>query len=226
MGILEGRTAIISGAGTGLGRAAAISFAQEGANVVLLGRRQSKLDETASIIHQEGLGQSLALQTDISDPQQVNQAIETAIRTFGQVDILINNAASFEPGQVIELTNEEWSRQIATNLTGSFLLIKAVLPFMRRARYGRIVNITSGLAWNGAGGYAAYSASKAGLESLTRTTADEENDYGILVNSYNPGTLRTEMHATGRDPFIVTPDLIRLASLSHDGETGTIVAFQ
>ncbi|MFC5648140.1 SDR family NAD(P)-dependent oxidoreductase [Paenibacillus solisilvae] len=226
MGVLDGRTAIISGAGTGLGRAAAISFAQQGANIVLLGRRQNKLDETAAIIEeQQGLGRVLALQTDVAVPQEIDYAVETAVRTFGQVDILINNAASFEPGQVIELTIEEWTRQIATNLTGPFLLTKAVLPVMRRARYGRIVNITSGLAWNGAGGYAAYSASKAGLESLTRTTADEENDYGILANSFNPGTLRTEMHATGKDPLVVTPHLIRLASLPQDGETGTLVNY-
>jgi 3-oxoacyl-[acyl-carrier protein] reductase len=225
MGILDGRTAIISGAGTGLGKAAAISFAQEGAHVVLLGRRQIKLDETAAIIEHEGNGKALSLQTDIADPQQVNQAIERALDAFGNVDILVNNAASFEPGQVIELTYEEWSRQIATNLTGPFLLTQAVLPLMRKARYGRIVNITSGLAWNGAGGYAAYSASKAGLESLTRTTADEENDYGILANSYNPGTLRTEMHATGKDPFVAIPELLRLASLPDNGQTGTIVTF-
>lgn len=225
MGILDGRTAVISGAGTGLGKAAAISFAQEGAHVVLLGRRQIKLDETAAIIEHEGIGKALALQTDIADPQQVNQAIERALAAFGNVDILVNNAASFEPGQVIELTYEEWSRQIATNLTGPFLLTQAVLPLMRKARYGRIVNITSGLAWNGAGGYAAYSASKAGLESLTRTTADEENDYGILANSYNPGTLRTEMHATGKDPLVAIPELLRLASLPDNGQTGTIVTF-
>ena len=97
--------------------------------------------------------QSALFQTDIADPQQVNQAIERALDAFGNVDILVNNAASFEPGQVIELTYEEWSRQIATNLTGPFLLTQAVLPLMRKARYGRIVNITSGLAWNGAGGY-------------------------------------------------------------------------
>ena len=149
MGILDGRTAVISGAGTGLGKAAAISFAQEGAHVVLLGRRQIKLDETAAIIEHKGIGKALALQTDIADPQQVNQAIERALAAFGNVDILVNNAASFEPGQVIELTYEEWSRQIATNLTGPFLLTQAVLPLMRKARYGRIVNITSGLAWNG-----------------------------------------------------------------------------
>ncbi|MOA21719.1 3-oxoacyl-[acyl-carrier-protein] reductase FabG [compost metagenome] len=137
----------------------------------------------------------------------------------------MNNAAVFEPGTVLELTSDEWQNQIAINLTGPFLLSKAVLPAMRQAKYGRIINITSGLARNGSGGFAAYSAAKAGLESLTRTLADEEHEHGILVNLYNPGTLRTGMHATGKDPAVVTPDLIRLASLPPGGQTGTIVSY-
>jgi 3-oxoacyl-[acyl-carrier protein] reductase len=220
MGILDGRTAVISGAGTGLGRAAAIAFAREGANVALLGRRVVKLEETAALIGQPGTGKAIVIPTDVSEEAEVSKAIETAAAAFGKIDILINNAAIFEPGLVFELTNEEWTRQIAVNLTGPFLLTKAVLPIMRNSHYGRIINITSSLASNGAGGYAAYSAAKAGLESLTRTTADEENEHGILVNLFNPGTLRTEMHATGQDPATVTPELIRLASLPPGGVTG------
>lgn len=223
---LKGQVAVISGAGTGLGRAAAIAFAQEGVHVVLLGRRKQKLDETAALIQQTGTGaQSLVVPTDIASEEQINHAVEATLLTFGRLDIIMNNAAVFEPGEVIELTSGEWERQIAINLTGPFLLTKAALPSMRKARYGRIINITSSLASNGAGGYAAYSAAKAGLESLTRTVADEENEYGILVNLYNPGTLRTEMHATGKEPEVVTPDLLRLASLPPGGATGTLVTY-
>ncbi|MBW7474453.1 SDR family oxidoreductase [Paenibacillus oenotherae] len=227
MGILKGQVAVISGAGTGLGRAAAIAFAQEGANVVLLGRRQHKLDETASLISQAGPGtaRTLVVPTDVSDEEQVIHAVEAALHEFGRLDIVINNAAVFEPGEVIELTRSEWERQIAVNLTGPFLLTKAALPSMRKAHFGRIINITSGLAPNGAGGYAAYSAAKAGLESLTRTVADEENEHGILVNLFNPGTLKTEMHATGKEPEVVTPDLLRLATLPPGGPSGTLVTY-
>jgi 3-oxoacyl-[acyl-carrier protein] reductase len=225
-GILHGRVAVITGAGTGLGRAAALDFAKEGAHVALIGRRSGKLEETAAAIRQAGgTGRVLAVQGDVSSEQDVQHATGWIATELGAIDILVNNAAAFEPGSVLELDVQEWSRQIATNLTGPFLLTRAVLPIMRRARYGRIINITSGLASNGAGGYAAYSASKAGLESLTRTTAEEEQHYGILVNAFNPGTIRTEMHATGQDPRAVTPELIRLATLPQHGATGAIVAY-
>lgn len=225
MGILQNRVAIISGAGTGLGRAASISFAASGADVVLLGRRMEKLEETAALVKAKSQKEALILQTDVSEEQQVLDAVSAVIAHLGRIDIILNNAAVFESGTVLELTSDEWQNQISTNLTGPFLLTKAVLPVMRKAKYGRIINITSGLSWNGAGGYAAYSAAKAGLESLTRTLAGEEHEHGILANLYNPGTLRTEMHATGKDPAIVTPDLIRLASLPAGGPTGTIVSY-
>ncbi|WP_424767248.1 SDR family NAD(P)-dependent oxidoreductase [Paenibacillus sp. sgz302251] len=225
MGALHNRVAIISGAGTGLGRAAAIAFALEGAEVVLLGRRKAKLEETALLVKERASKEALILQVDVSNEQQVKESVATVLQSLGRIDIMLNNAAVFEPGTVFELTADEWQNQIAVNLTGPFLLTKAVLPAMRKEKYGRIINITSGLSWNGAGGYAAYSAAKAGLESLTRTLADEEHEHGILVNLYNPGTLRTEMHATGKDPEIVTPDLIRLASLPVGGPTGTIVSY-
>ncbi|GKU75868.1 SDR family NAD(P)-dependent oxidoreductase [Paenibacillus sp. L3-i20] len=225
MGALKNRVAIISGAGSGLGRATAIAFAAEGADVVLLGRRLDKLEQTAAIVLDKTGRSALTLQVDVTEEQQVKDSIEAVMNHWGRIDVLLNNAAVLEQGSVLELTSEEWKNQISTNLTGPFLLTKAVIPSMRGKRYGRIINITSSLSQNGAGGYAAYSAAKAGLESLTRAVADEEHEYGILVNLYNPGTLRTEMHATGKDPAIVTPDLIRLASLSFGGPTATIHSY-
>jgi 3-oxoacyl-[acyl-carrier protein] reductase len=225
MGLMEARITLISGAGTGLGRATAIAFAAEGASVALLGRRRDKLDETASLVRERTGQTALVLQTDVTEEQQVQEAIRLTLERYGRIDVLLNNAAVLEPGSVAELTSDDWQKQISTNLTAPFLLTKAVLPAMRAQKYGRIINITSSLSKNGAGGFAAYSAAKAGLESLTRTIADEEHEHGILVNLYNPGTLRTEMHATGKDPALVTPDIIRLASLSFGGPTGTIHSY-
>lgn len=225
MSLLNGRVAMVSGAGSGLGRAASLSFAKEGAEVVLLGRRLNKLEETFEAIKEATGREALVIPTDITDEQQIKQAVTLAVDKWGKIDILLNNAAVLESGHVIELTSENWHTQVATNLTGPFYLSRAVIPFMRKERYGRIINITSGLSWNGAGGYGAYSAAKAGLESLTRTLADEEHEYGILINLYNPGTLRTEMHATGKDPAVVTPDLLRLASLPRGGPTGSTVSY-
>ncbi|ANY68191.1 short-chain dehydrogenase [Paenibacillus sp. BIHB 4019] len=225
MSLLNGRVAIVSGAGSGLGRAASLSFAKEGAEVVLLGRRLNKLQETFEAIKEATGREALVIPTDVTDEQQIKQAVILAVGKWGKIDILLNNAAVLESGHVIELTSENWHTQVATNLTGPFYLSRAVIPYMRAERYGRIINITSGLSWNGAGGYGAYSAAKAGLESLTRTLADEEHEYGILINLYNPGTLRTEMHATGKDPAVVTPDLLRLASLPRGGPTGSTVSY-
>ncbi|MFC3341100.1 SDR family NAD(P)-dependent oxidoreductase [Paenibacillus abyssi] len=228
MGVLDGRVALISGAGTGLGNATAIAYAREGAAVILVGRRKGKLEETAQEIAAvtSGKGQTLVYPADVSSESQINAAVQAAVAAFGNIDVLVNNAAVFEPGLVIELTAEEWDKQIAVNLTGPFLLTRAVLPIMRKSRYGRIINITSSLASNGAGGYAAYSAAKAGLESLTRTLADEEHENGIIANLYNPGTVKSEMHATGKEASTVTPDLIRLASLPAGSPTGTLVTYK
>jgi 3-oxoacyl-[acyl-carrier protein] reductase len=225
MGNMESRIALISGAGTGLGRATAIAFAAEGASVVLLGRRRDKLEDTAALVLRRTGKTALVLQTDVTEERQVQEAVSSTLEKYGRIDVLLNNAAVLEPGSVAELASDDWQKQISTNLTAPFLLTKAVLPAMRAQKYGRIINITSSLSQNGAGGYAAYSAAKAGLESLTRTIADEEHEHGILVNLYNPGTLRTEMHATGKDPALVTPDIIRLASLSFGGPTGTIHSY-
>ncbi|WP_261800509.1 SDR family NAD(P)-dependent oxidoreductase [Paenibacillus sp. PAMC21692] len=222
---MNSRIALISGAGTGLGRATAIAFAAEGAEVVLLGRRRDKLEETAALVQDRTGKTALVIKTDVTEESQVADAIRTTLKRYDRIDVLLNNAAILESGSVAELSADDWQKQIDTNLTAPFLLTKAVLPAMRKQKYGRIINITSSLSRNGAGGYAAYSAAKAGLESLTRSIADEEHEHGILVNLYNPGTLRTEMHATGKDPAIVTPDIVRLASLSFGGPTGTIHSY-
>ncbi|MBP2438819.1 3-oxoacyl-[acyl-carrier protein] reductase [Paenibacillus sp. PvP052] len=221
-GLLTGKTAIVTGAGTGLGRASALAFAAEGAQVVLCGRRASKIETVAAEITAAG-GTALAVQADVSVVEDTLRLVRLALEQFGRVDVLINNAAVFEPGTLSEMTLEAWNEHLAVNLTGPFLMTRAVVPSMRKQKYGRIVNITSGMAESGAGGYIAYSASKAGLESLTRTTAEEESDHHILANLYNPGTIKSEMHATGKDPASVVLELVALASLPEPGFTGRLV---
>lgn len=221
MGI-QNRVVLITGAGSGLGAAAAITFAKAGAKVVLCGRRKARIEEVAAGIEAEG-GEALAVQTDVTVPEDVDRLVKAALSRFGRIDAVINNAAIFEAGTVTELSFEAWSRQISVNLNGVFLVTKTCLPTMRTQRYGRIINITSGLAPNGAGGFAAYAAAKAGLESLTRTVAEDEGSNGILCNMYNPGPIKTEMHATGKDPFLVAGDLLRLAQLPLNGPTGQLV---
>ncbi|WP_166242149.1 SDR family NAD(P)-dependent oxidoreductase [Paenibacillus turpanensis] len=211
MGAWDGKVIVITGAGTGLGRAAAALFAKEGASVVLNGRRSSKLLEVKRLIEDFG-GKAIIVQGDISVPETSERIVMEAVEQFGTIDVLINNAAVLETNALADTTFEAWNTQIGTNLTGVFLATKAVLPVMRKHRAGRIINITSGLAANGAGGYAAYSVSKAGVESLTRTTIDEEADYGITAALFNPGTVKSGMHATGQDPEAVVPALLELAA--------------
>jgi NAD(P)-dependent dehydrogenase (short-subunit alcohol dehydrogenase family) len=221
MGILQDQVVIVTGAGSGLGRATACLLAKEGAAVVICGRRKHKLEESALQIIEAG-GRALPIQADISREEQVKSLFDEIGRRFGRVDALINNAGVFEAGSVLDTALESWNYQLSVNLTGAFLMIREALPFMRAQKYGRIVNITSGLAVNGAGGYAAYSASKAGLESLTRTVAEEESEYGIIANLFNPGTIRSEMHATGKDPLTVAPGIVRLASLPRGSASGRL----
>lgn len=224
MGQLKNRVALITGAGSGLGKASALTFAQEGAVVILLGRRKSKIDETARTITEFG-GTALAIRADIALYGDIRQAVENTVANYGRIDILVNNAAILEPATVMETILSDWEQQLQVNLTGPFMLSQAVLPTMRKQRYGRIINITSSLAVNGAGGFAAYSAAKAGLESLTRTIAEEEGSYNILANLYNPGMIKTEMHGTGKDPAVVTSDLVRLASLPDHSHSGILVNY-
>lgn len=219
---LFGKVALISGAGSGLGEAAAISLAKAGAKVVLCGRRKERVDRVGERIVEEG-GAALCCKTDVSDEQQVEQLVSRAIKHFGRIDILVNNAAVVILGQVMDTTAEDWDYQIKNNLRSVFLLTKACLPHMRAQKHGRIINITSSLSENGAGGYAAYGASKAAVEAFTRTAAEEENEYNILINLFNPGTIKTDMHATGQSPYTVLPELIRLAHLPEGGITGKLV---
>lgn len=223
-GLLTGKTAIVTGAGTGLGRATALALAAEGAQVVICGRRAGKIEAVAAEITAAG-GTALAVQADVSQEEDTLRVVRLSLEQFGRVDVLINNAAVFEPGTLSDITLKAWNEQLAVNLTGPFLMTRAVVPSMRKQKYGRIVNITSGMAESGAGGYIAYSASKAGLESLTRTTAEEESDHHILVNLYNPGTIKSEMHATGKDPVAVVAELVALAALPEPGFTGKLVQF-
>lgn len=220
--ILSGKVALITGAGTGLGKATAIAMASEGAIVVLCGRRRNKLEEVQLLIQDKG-GTATVLPADVSSEEEVTELIEQTLSIHGTIDIVVNNAAVFEQGSIVDTSLDVWNYHMTNNLTSAFLVTKAVLPSMRKHNYGRMINITSGLAMNGAGGFAAYSASKAALESLTRTVAEEESSYDILANLFNPGTVKSEMHATGKDPSTIAPEIVRLAALPRNGGTGQLI---
>lgn len=185
------RVAVITGAGQGLGAAYAMEFAKEGAAVVLTGRSLEKLEKVAAGIKAAG-GKVTSCRMDVCDYEQVNEAMRKVSRTFGQIDILINNAASFKSVPITRLTPEEWDVQIKTNLYGTFYCTKAVLPYMIEKKYGKIVNISSSAAKMFFPGFGAYAASKGGIVSFTHTLSEEVKQYGINVNSIYLGMTNTE----------------------------------
>jgi NAD(P)-dependent dehydrogenase (short-subunit alcohol dehydrogenase family) len=187
MGQLDGKVAVITGAGTGLGAATATLFAREGAAVTLVGRREEKLKEVAADIDADG-GRALVVPGDVAQPDTAIRAAQESIQTFGGVDILINNAGLHAaPYPLHETPLDEWDSFLAVDLTGPFLFTKAVLPSMMERRDGAIVNIGSMVALVGFKGSSAYAAAKGGLVSMTRTTAVDYATYGIRANCVCPG---------------------------------------
>ena len=192
---LKEKVAIITGAGQGIGRAFALRFAQEGSHTIIADLQQERAEQVAQEIRDSG-AKSLALQVDVSQPESVKAMVKQTLEQFGQVDILINNAAIFstitmKPFEEISLT--EWNTLMAVNLTGTFLCCQAVSPSMREQQQGRIINISSATVLMGRPWYAHYVASKAGVVGLTRALANELGTANITVNAIMPGSTETEV---------------------------------
>ncbi len=192
---LQGQVAIVTGASRGLGVAIAELLTQAGASVALLARGQEELETQAERLRQQGV-QAIAIATDVSDQEQVEHAVEVTMERFRRVDIVINNAALAWPvEEVVECDPTEWAYTIHVNLIAPFYLAHTVLPAMLEQGYGRIVNVSSGLSSAVYAGLSAYSASKAGLDQLTRIMALEVKKSGVTVNALYPGVVDTDMQA-------------------------------
>ena len=191
MGQLEGKVAIITGGGTGIGKGIAKAFAREGANLVLAARTKSRLEGAAE--EMRALGSTVVVApTDVTDEAQVIALFERTIQEFGKVDILVNNAGAFDGGPLDELTLETWQKVLDVNLTGPFLCSREAMKIMKRQGGGRIVNIGSISAQKPRTHSAPYSTTKRGLAGLTHATALEGRDFGVVASCLHPGNTTVE----------------------------------
>lgn len=191
---LEGKTALITGASKGLGRAMALALAEAGARLALVSRNLELLNETAGAVRQLG-AEAVVFTADVTDEAQVLRLEKAVAGQFGKVQILINNAGMNIRKPVTDFTLAEWQQVMDTNLTGVFLMCRSFIPQMRGQGYGRILNLTSIMSHVALPGRTAYAASKAGLLGLTRALALELAPEKITVNGISPGPVATEMNA-------------------------------
>jgi 3-oxoacyl-[acyl-carrier protein] reductase len=188
---MTNRTAFVTGASRGIGRACAITLSQSGARVILAARDKAKLEEVAAEIR-AAKGEAFVVEIDLASADSIKTAFAAA-KEFGNVDILVNNAGLTRDGLALRMKKEDWDTVLATNLTGAFLATQQVLQPMMKQRWGRVINISSVVGETGNPGQANYVASKAGLIGLTKSLAQEMSSRNITVNAVAPGFIETAM---------------------------------
>ena len=204
MGRLEGKVAVVVGAGSigpgwGNGKATAVTFARQGAEVFCVDRNQAAAEETAGIIVSEG-GKATAFTADVSQAVEVEAMVAACLKTFGRIDVLDNNVGIAEMGSVVEVAEADWDRVFAVNLKSAYLAMKHVIPVMVKQGGGSIINISSIASIRHVGiSYVSYNASKAAMNQMTRTTAVEFAPQHVRVNTILPGLMKTPMveHSAG-----------------------------
>jgi len=192
------RTALITGASRGIGRACALDLAKTGIRVALAARQVEKLEEVAAEVRASG-AEAFVVAIDMADSASIKEAIGKTAKEFGRIDILVNNAGVTKDGLALRMKPDDWNSVLQTNLTGAFYCIQQVISPMMRERWGRIVNISSVVGEAGNAGQANYVASKAGLIGLTKSLAQELGSRNITVNAVAPGFIETDMTNVLRD---------------------------
>jgi NAD(P)-dependent dehydrogenase (short-subunit alcohol dehydrogenase family) len=192
---LKDRIALITGASRGIGRAVALAFARQGAHVLLLARARTALEEIDDAIKESG-GKATLIPLNLTDGKRVDALGPTLYERFGKLDILVGNAAILRRlSPLTHIPSEHWERVIATNLTANWRLIRTLDPLLRRSDAGRVIFVTSSVAHTAKAYWAPYSVSKAALETLAKTYANETSDSAIKVNIIDPGATATRMRA-------------------------------
>jgi len=211
----------VTGASQGIGRATALALAQAGARVAAAARNTGNLDAVVAEIAAAG-GEAIAVAMDVADAEQVKAGFRHTIEKFGKLDILVNNAAITRDGLAVRMKAEDWDAVLRTNLTGAHLCAQQAMSVMMRARYGRIINVSSVVAETGNPGQVNYVAAKAGLMGLTRALAVEIASRNITVNAVAPGFIVSPM--TDKLPQEVKDGLIARVPLGRMGTDAEVAA--
>jgi 3-oxoacyl-[acyl-carrier protein] reductase len=221
------KTALVTGASRGIGRAIALAFARGGANVALnYAGNEEAAAEALRLVLEAGAPKAKLYRFDVADPAACNAAVEAVLADLGGLDILVNNAGIAIDQLVMRLKDEDWNRTLQVNLTGTFNLIRAVTRPMMKARRGAIVNVTSVIGEMGNAGQAAYAAAKAGQIGLTKSVARELASRNIRVNAVAPGYIDTDMTAgIAEAAKTKMMEMIPLARLGEAEDVASAVAF-
>ena len=222
---LKDKVALITGGGRGIGKAVALAYGREGAELAICARTGSELEETAKEIRALG-ADCLAVVCDVSLEESVAKTAQEVQEKFGRIDVLINNAGVMtRPTPLAELEVRKWDYTISVNLRGPFLMTRALLPLMMRQKSGSIIYVSSSIGRGAYANFAAYAASKWGIEGLTQTLAAEVSPHNIRVNSVEPGYVATKLTGYhGSRPDSVTEVFVFLGADESKGITGRMLS--
>jgi len=217
---LKNKVILITGAGSGLGKALALAAGLGGAKVICAGRRKVRIEQTADEVTKAG-GMGTAIEMDVTDGKSIEKGLKLAAKV-GPIEILINNAGIITGLKAVQdLPVEEWDRIMATNVRGPYLMIRSILPGMIQRGFGRILNISAPIKHLPKA--SAYCASKCALDSLTKAVSYELKGLDILVNAVEPPFLDTEMHKGGKKPEEVVAQILELAALDAGAPSGRVI---
>jgi len=223
---LDGKTIVITGGGTGLGRDMAVSMAKAGADLAIASRRQGPIDETADLVRAEGR-RAIAVSTDVTDSSQVQNLFDKTLAEFGKVDVLFNNAGIVR-GQgsipIWDISDDEWRIGIDTNLTGAFYCSRAIAKHMIDRGGGKIVSVASGFGFRGGRDNYMYTCGKGGVVQLTRTLTTSMSRYGIIATCIAPGYIPTEGTAASNDT-LPRGEFIPIGRVGYPHEMGPLAVF-
>lgn len=222
---LTGKTALITGAGRGIGAATAIALARHGAAVAVAARRQTDADAIAALIVAEG-GQALPLACDVADQAAVDATVAAVTDAWGGLDVLVSNAGAIQPiAPLAEAPAGDWLHTIEVNLVGAFYCLRAVLPSMVARGSGVVIHLSSGAAHKPLEGWSAYCASKAGLAMLTRSLHEEYAEQGIRSIGFSPGLVDTDMQAKIRASGVNPVSQVKREALASVDEPAAAITF-